>query len=359
MKEKEQKIVEGMNNNDRILEILLNIVREKYKDDVSLVCCYGSYVNGTANENSDIDFYFIPKTDKAWELSKTFILNGIGYDFWGTNWERLERIADFDDTFVSLVDGAKIIYSNSKEDEARFINLKQRINETVNSPVNSDMLSKALSHINQAENYYFSLISNENHERKKLDAGGVLLEISDAVCLMNNSFLRYGIKKHLQELSELKHLPNQFIENYKGIINSKSNPDIEKVCFDFIKYAKELYEKLNIKIVSKKKPKDCLCGLYEEISSNWNKLYNACDDNNYELAFITGIFLQDTLDSVLHECGLEQLDFLSKYDCGNLDNYKEAAKNAENKFIFYLEEYEIPVSRYDTIEEFENAMLIK
>jgi len=275
---------------------------------------------------------------------------------WGTNWERLERMASFDDTFVSLVDGAKIIYNNSKEDEDRFTNLKQRINEIINSPVNSDMLSKALSHINQAENYYFSLISNENPKKKKLEAGGVLLEISDAVCLMNNSFLRYGIKKHLQELSELKYLPEQFIENYQGIISAKSNPEIEKICFDFIKSTKELYEKLNNKIATKEQPKDCLSGLYEEISSNWNKLYNACDDGNGKLAFITGVFLQDALDNVLFECGLEQLDFLSKYDCDNLDSYKEAAKNAEDKFLSYLEKYEIPVSRYKTVAEFESAI---
>ena len=130
----------NMTNNDRILEFVLRLVNEKYKDEVSLVCCYGSYVTGTANENSDIDFYFVPKTDKAWELTNSFIINGIGYDFWGVNWERLENMANFDDTFVSLVDGARIVYSHSEEDEERFNELKQRITKTIDSPVNVGML---------------------------------------------------------------------------------------------------------------------------------------------------------------------------------------------------------------------------
>jgi hypothetical protein len=46
-----------------------------------------------------------------------------------------------------------------------------------------------------------------------------------------------------------------------------------------------------------KEPKDCLSGLYEEISSNWNKLYKACDENNVELAFITGVYLPIYLKS--------------------------------------------------------------
>jgi predicted nucleotidyltransferase len=349
-----------MNNNDKILEIILSRVKQKYKDDVSLVCCYGSYVNGTANENSDIDFYFIPKTDTTWdqvdEIAETFILNGIGYDFWGISWERLERMANFDDTFVSLVDEAKIVYSDSQDDEKRFNNLKQRVIDVVNSPINPQMLSKALTHIKQAENHYFSLISSELFERKKLEAGGVLLTVSDAVCMMNNRFLRYGIKKHLLELSESKHLPDKFVENYKSIINSKTDSDIEKVCFAFIKSAKELYENLKNRTDSKKEPMERLLWWYEELSSTWNKLYNACDENNCDLAFISGVFLQAELGSALHECGLEPLEFLSKYDCDNLDGYKIAAKEAEKDFLTYLSKLKIPITQYKNISEFENAM---
>ena len=345
-----------MNNNEKIIEIILDIVKNKFKNDVSLVCCYGSYANGTADEKSDVDFYFVPKTEKAWELANTFIVNGIGYDFWGISWERLEKIANFDDKFVSLLDGAKVLYSSSAEDEKRFNELKQHIEKIINSPLSADTLLKAHQHIIEAEKYYFSLISNNNSKSKKLNAGKILLTISDALCLMNNSFLKYGIKKHNEEISNLKNLPEQFSYFYRSIINAKKNDDIEKLCLIIILSAKKLYEDLNKNNESKKELEKCLRGLYEEISSSWNKLYKACDDKNPELAFLAGVNLQDELDNVLSECGLEQIDFLSRYDNTNLNAYKEAAKKAEAQFVLYLEENNIKINRYSSTEELEKAL---
>ena len=347
-----------MNNNDRILEIVLRLVNKKYKDDVSLVCCYGSYVTGTANENSDIDFYFVPKTDRAWELTNSFIISNIGYDLWGVNWERLENIANFDDTFVSLVDGARIVYSHSAEDEKRFNELKQRITKTIASPVNTDMLSKARNKINEAEKSYFKLVSGRDRKDKNQNAGWVLVNISDAVCLMNNSFFRYGTKKHLEELSSLKNLPDDFIRTYKCIVSAKISTDIESACLRFITSAIKLHDELNDEFVQVKEPKECLCGLYEEISSNWNKLYRACDDNDAELAFITGVFLQDNLDHVLRECGIPRIDFLSKYSNENLEEYINTAKQAEEQFVSYLKEHNIPIKRYDCVLEFEKSLFM-
>ncbi|MDR2571350.1 MAG: nucleotidyltransferase domain-containing protein [Oscillospiraceae bacterium] len=354
--------VKPSNNNDKIVEIILNVVKEKYKDDVSLVCIYGSYVNGTANEKSDVDFYFVPKTERAWELTNSFIVNGIGYDFWGVNWERLEKMANFDDTFVSLIDEARIVYSHSAEDEERFNELKQRITKTIASPVNADMLSKTINKISEAEKSYFKLVSSEDMKVKRQNAGWILVDISDAVCLMNNSFLRYGTKRHLEELSNLKNLPENFIRDYKNIISAKQNADIENTCLRFIISAKKLHDDLHGKIAEiaqikeQQKPKDCLSGLYEEISSNWNKLVKACDENNAELAFITGVFLQDCLDNALCECGISLIDFLSKYDSENLGEYMNAAKQAEEQFVSYLKEYQIPIKCYDSVLELENAL---
>lgn len=344
-----------MDNNEAIIQIILDTVKQKYPNDVDLVCCYGSYVNGTATEKSDVDFYFVPKTDKAWELSDTFILDGIGYDFWGIKWERLEKMATFDDTFVSLVAEAKILYSNSPKTEERFCELQQRINKTVNSPVCTDMLSKALVHLNDAQKHYFELIANNNQKNKLYHAGAVLLTVSDAVFLMNNQYLKYGTKKHLGELSALQILPDNFINHYKNIINQNN---IENSCYDFILSAKNLYNELENKINQKKNPKDNLPGLYEEISSNWNKLYTACDNNNPGLAFITGICLQNTLDDVLHECRLQPIDLLSQYDANNLNKYKKAAESAEKQFLFILNEYNIPIKRYDSVFAFKDSYML-
>ena len=49
--------------NDKVVEWITNKVKTEYADDISLVLLYGSYMNGTANSKSDVDCYYIPKTD--------------------------------------------------------------------------------------------------------------------------------------------------------------------------------------------------------------------------------------------------------------------------------------------------------
>jgi hypothetical protein len=63
-------------------------------------------------------------------LGKTFILNGIGYDFWALSWERLEMIARHNEgSRYSIITDGKVIYSNTEDDLIRFNKLKDIANE--------------------------------------------------------------------------------------------------------------------------------------------------------------------------------------------------------------------------------------
>jgi predicted nucleotidyltransferase len=346
-----------MSNNDKILQVIQDVVMEKYHDDVSLVCCYGSYVNGTANEKSDIDFYFVPKTDRAWELSTTFILDEIGYDFWGIDWSRLEKMSMFEDMFVSLVAGAKVVFRHSEEDEERFISLKRKIENRVSSSViESDMLFKAMNHIKESEHNYFLLISNEGKKSKLQNAGEILLKVSDAVCLMNNSFLRYGTKRHFEEIISLKHLPNNFKENYYGIILARDESSLTASCFNLIQSAIKLHDYLQGKVYQPQDPSVFLSGIYEEKSSSFTKIYQNCDSNNPEQAFINGVFLQGDMDYFFAECGIEQIDFISCYDSKDLEGFKGAVANAEEMFLSSLKEYKVSLKRYNSVLDMEKDL---
>ncbi|MDD4797609.1 MAG: hypothetical protein PHO66_07560, partial [Eubacteriales bacterium] len=65
-----------------ILCAVLETIRAHYADDVSILFIYGSCVNGTANAQSDLDMIFVPKTEKGWQLAKTFLYQGTGNDLW-------------------------------------------------------------------------------------------------------------------------------------------------------------------------------------------------------------------------------------------------------------------------------------
>ena len=96
--------------NDKVVEWITDKVKREYADDVSLVMLYGSYINGTANSKSDVDFYYIPKTERAYNLATVFIIDGVGYDFYPIPWEQVEKIADLQECMLPLIGDAQIIY---------------------------------------------------------------------------------------------------------------------------------------------------------------------------------------------------------------------------------------------------------
>lgn len=68
--------------NEQIINIIFEKIEKDYDNDIAIFSIYSSYVRGDAYEKSDIDFYFIPKTNKGYELHTGFILDYIGYDLW-------------------------------------------------------------------------------------------------------------------------------------------------------------------------------------------------------------------------------------------------------------------------------------
>lgn len=113
--------------NDNLVKWIVNKVSTEYANDVSLVLIYGSYVNGTVNSKSDVDCYYIPKSEHGYHLAVDFIIEGIGYDIFSISWERVERIANLYENMSPLVGNVQIIYSNSTEDIECFETMQARL----------------------------------------------------------------------------------------------------------------------------------------------------------------------------------------------------------------------------------------
>ena len=78
----------------KVADLLIDKIKRDYKNDIAIVALCGSYIYGDTHQKSDLDFYFIPKTERGYEMSQCFILEDIGFDFWGMSWERAKSLAD-------------------------------------------------------------------------------------------------------------------------------------------------------------------------------------------------------------------------------------------------------------------------
>ncbi|MGV1006277.1 MAG: hypothetical protein ACOYEV_16250 [Candidatus Nanopelagicales bacterium] len=88
-------------------------------DEIALAVAYGSFVAGSAGPLSDVDLYYVPGRLGARPADLQVIVAGIGYDVFGLDWQRLERIADLREPLLPLILDARVVHSRDPADLAR------------------------------------------------------------------------------------------------------------------------------------------------------------------------------------------------------------------------------------------------
>lgn len=338
---------------EELLETITNTVKTKYKDDIALFIIYGSCLNGTSHKKSDLDMLFIPKIKRGYQLAKSFILDGIGYDLWATEWETLHKFANYDDMRVSVLADSQLVYSATEEDRKTYETLKQQAFDIMNGSLKPELIWKAEGHLEKAKQYMGELVTKENIKY----AGGILLELIDVICLLNHSFLRFGCKQISSELSQFEHLPNGFLNMFESLVNATEYEHILTLCKNIILETEAMHNSIKDKVLPVCNSDD-YAGLYEEISSHWNKIRYSCDNEDVAGVYFAATFLQSELDYVKHgfQIKTDKWDLFNQYNPANLDAYKDAVNNIEKEFISLLNENNVPIVRYDSIADFEQSL---
>lgn len=338
--------------NDMIVEWAVKRIEEEYKDDVSLLLTYGSYENGTANPLSDVDFYFIPKTERAYELCKTFIVEGVGFDLFPMSWERVEGIAEFNEVLTPCLANVRILFCNSEEDRKRFEELQCRLKKNLNNK--SFMLEKAYKKMEEVMKSYSKAIFEEDICELRTLAGYIVMDLADVVAYANQTYFKGGLKKQMEDLKTIENTPVDFVLSYESVIKLNSANGIKECCYNIIKNTRSFLKDERDRVVNGDKKVDYkgLAELYQEIVSTWNKIYVCCDSGNYNLAYISGVCLQDVLNMAAEENGLDKFDLMSDYDSDNLNQFKERAMELQEKFVKIIEDNGIVIEAYNNVEEF-------
>lgn len=349
--------------NDRLVEWIVNKVKTEYADDISLVLIYGSYINGTANSKSDVDCYYIPKTERGYSLGKTFIIEGVGYDIFPISWDRVERIANLEISMSPLVGDVKIIYYNSKSDVEQFEVMQEKLKDNLSN--DEYVRNVAVKRCEEANKLCSILKQSTSASEIRKTAGSIIMTLADAVAVYNHDYYHFGLKKQFENLqNNFPTVPRQIVAGYKDVIEADNIDDV-------IEYAEKLFkeacEYLNVtytyqEIVADDRPTadkidaSYLAGLYEEISSTFNKIYVCCESGNYILAFLSAVCLQRDLDDA-KEAGCPAYDLLSDFNYAELSKLASKTRNVERAFVKIIIENGGHIKKFDNFEEFESAKL--
>jgi predicted nucleotidyltransferase len=334
--------------NDRIAEWAANKVSKEYPGDVSLLLAFGSYVNGTENLLSDVDMFFIPKTDKAYGISKSFITEGVGYDIFAMTWDRMEDIADFRDSLTPCLGDSKVLWYGSPEDLKRFEELKNRLKEHLAD--GAYMAEMAAKKLRAAKNLYGTMVFEDSLGTVRVCAGSLLTLLSLAVAYGNRTYFRRGQKKQLEDLSDMP-LPEGFIALYMRIVEADTAEGIMTACRKAVEAAADFLDrgKPEAKRAADYK---ALGVLYQEIISAWNKIYICCKNNDMPLCFQSGVNLQRELDQAAEENGLAPLDLMGFFDPSDPEGFAKRAKELQDSFVSVIESGGYQIESYDTVGDF-------
>ncbi len=341
-------------NQSDLLAIIVEKIIADFREDISLFICYGSFVTGEYGCMSDIDFFFVPKTERGIELDYQFIINNIGYDLWPVSWERLNSIASLEDQPASMFIDGITLFASSEDDEERLEDLKSKILHNLKDEVVIRKMSR--KYLDKAKTIYFDM---KNHTRDTLfiDAMQIVETLLVAISLMNGTYLRKGLKKIDIELKRFSLVPNMFLEKYRELIHAVDQIETLPVVKEMIAETDHMWK---LKFENNKNHAE-MVGFYEEFKSTYNKLLSACDEENYESAYYAGFMIDRETQSLLTHFAAPGM-FPSIIDTvliQNFESIKSICREHERKLVNLLEEKGVKIANYKNTCEFRRHFLKK
>ncbi len=343
-----------MNNiTQKLSEWAINKIKTEYKDDIALLIAIENHSVNNDGHGECFD-YFIPATERGFQLSQTFIVEGVGHDLYPRSWERTEKTANLIDPCTVCLDNAKILYYRSEDDKNRFLELKKLLSENLN---NSEfMYKRVLEKLDNSMKLYQTMIFENELYRVRTAAGYITNYLSDIVFYLNKTYFKDWRNGHIAELKKLKYLPHNFEEYYTAIINAKAIDELKSLSYLLIDVTRKFISihKPDIKSQEMDVDYQSFADWYQELSLTWRRLRFYCDTNNAEQAFDDACYLQNELILVKDEYGIDidKVDLLGYFNAEDLACIRKRAEELEKYVIEQIEKNGVKISKYDTIDDF-------
>ncbi len=281
-----------MNFSKSMIDTYIETIRLNYANDISMVILYGSYVSGMTHPLSDIDIVFIAKNDRAYEMSKQFIYENIGYDFFGISESRLNDIFMKFHPLVSIIGDGQLIYSDNETTKVRFESMQNHIN-TLKNLSNPTHFAKEIETILTEMKAKAFDFRGSSHAKKRFLQGQILYQTAHFLSLINRSHFRFGTKQLVSETMAMALKPKSILYYLELLIKDTVTFD------DFMGYV-QLLQDFWLKIKSptpETLQDDELIGFYEEGLSTWNKLNQAIERKDLMTAYLAATTLESELSN--------------------------------------------------------------
>ena len=348
-----KKLIE---KNDKLINMVIERVTRDFFDDIVLIGLTGSFSHNDFHEKSDLDLCIVHNTVSFGKLWDTFIFDGVGYSFTYISWDNLESKAALERIGVSALIDLQIIYCSKPVYLDRLNALKEKAIKLMAEPINKNALDRAKKHIDFAKQEYTNAMLSNCIGTVRYASSRLLFNLINALVSLNNTCIKQGVKRYLDELLKYNYLPDNFYNKYMSVIESKTIGDIKKASLSLLSGVVQLYDKMYEKYAPKPSPTyDNLADSYEHLWGNSrHKLAESIALQNKSYAFHIARDIQGSLNSMAENIGISMIDIIRHFDSDKPEIFMDAFHKALDELVLEYEKAGREILMFDTFDELYN-----
>ncbi|MBQ6788233.1 MAG: hypothetical protein IJO85_10985 [Lachnospiraceae bacterium] len=346
-----------MTNIDKeLIEWAIDMIEKKYKDDVSLLIGqFGACKLPTDEQKMAFDYY-VPATERGYQLAETFIIEDMGYDLYPMSFERLEGIADFQEPrMIWVLEKSEVLYAREEVDRKRFEQIKEKLH--INLQNKQKTFYQALKFLDVAMEVYNTMLFEENICKIRKAAGGVSSMLAYSLAMVNGLALVDGYGNLIKEVNKMKVKPEKFVQIYQQIIEAALPEEILEHSRKLIQEVRKLLGdmKENYKLAKVDKEGihyEDLAFWYQEARYTFRKIAYYAEIGYAPQCYSLGCYLQIEFDAIQEDFGLKEMDLLGKFHVKNLNAFAKRAKELEQYIVQMIQENGVKLNEYESLEMF-------
>lgn len=358
----EAKRKEIFDKNQKIIDMVIEKAKTKFPEDIAIIGLTGSFSTGDYHEKSDLDLIIINNTPRGWEIAYGFIYDDVGYDIYCTPWEtRIEDQSKLESPMVSCLVELQILYCAKPEYLERLKAYQQQALELLAKPIGKECLDRARKSLDNAKRNYADTTLSEDLGAVRYASGNVIYEIVNALTSMNNTYIKRGVKRYLEDIRSHQYLPDGFEERYRAVIEANTIEEIRSAAAALLRSVSDLFDTMYRDFVPKPEPTyDNLWGTYEELWCNCrNKVLDSTGSGDASYAFLAILGAQNYLDEMREVFGTRKFDLMRHFDAKHLDRCRDAFLRAMEEYLDEYRKVGRTVERFDRFEDLYDRFMSK
>lgn len=364
-----------------VAELLVNHAVEKHGVDIDLIAYYGSQARGDARPESDLDLFYTPAGGKHPPIARTFLLDGLLFDFWELTWETLDGFATGDIrgwAFApALVRQATPLYVRTPEQANRLARLQERSRELENDEHRSSMRERAQdSFVRVVECLGRLRVAAHGPRMDVVHAGWQLIHaVWECLALANQVTFERGFSKALEECDRFAHRPENLPDLVRAISTSSDVGSALEAADELTLATHHIIQDLAPIRPANLSIQKAFDQAYPELRDNLRKLLTACEEGDHESASLEAYHLQREVASIMsqtqegrarkgfslyHEYSTAYRDAgfpdLMTLASGSLDDLADAARRLDQGLRNWLVGQDVALCEVATIEELRSIL---